>query len=118
MHLEPSRTSMIKTFCKNSLGVSPVKHFCKSPIIDVLLGSKHVFGYDSGCEEVKFETLILIGSKCTHEVICLFKQTIKQTIHSVNCAMARWLKHKNKFIMYLIVEKIINQIVFVWDMRY
>ena len=46
------------------------------------------------CEEVKFETLILIGSKCTHGVICLFKRTIKQTIHSVNSAVARWVKHK------------------------
>ena len=39
--------------------------------------------------------------------------------------MARWLKHENKFIMYLIMKKkkkekimIINQSVYVWDMRY
>ena len=40
-------------------------------------------------EGVKFGTLSLTESKCTREVIYPFKQTIKQTIHSVNCAMAR-----------------------------
>ena len=38
-------------------------------------------------------------------------QRVKQTIHSVNSAMARQL-------MYYVVEKMINQSVYVWDMRY
>ena len=52
------------------------------------------------CEGVKFRTLSLTGSKCTHKVIYLFKQTIKKTILSVNCAMVRWRKHE-KLIYYV-----------------
>ena len=68
------------------------------------------------CEGVKFGTLSLTGSKCTHQVIYLFKQTIKQTIYSVNFAMARWIKHENKCIIYLIMEKKKNESVYLWEL--
>ena len=51
------------------------------------------------CEGVKFGILSLTGSKFTHEVIYLFKQTIKQTKTTRHHPTCHYVENQGKLII-------------------